>query len=405
MIVKVRLHGSRGHGIRSVTISARGEERVRSGHPWIYRATSPSATPAPGDIVVVRKQRAAADRSARRSTATDREIALRMLTRGDEPADVTLLARAASTTAIRFRESLGIDATAYRLVHGEADLLPSLIVDRYGDYLVVQALSQGVDRLLPELTQLLVETREADGDPGAQRPTRAAARRARAAGRGAARQRPRSDRRSRRARQLSWSIRIAGQKTGLFLDQRENRVAAARYARGRLLDAFSYNGGFALALAPTCTEVIAIDISEEAVARIAMNAARNGLANVAGARHERVRRVARARASRRAVRHHRARPTRVREEQGVGAEGAVRLQRDQPARAQAAEPRRVPGDLQLLLQRQRRRCLPMCVASAAVDAHAEVAVVEKRMQGRDHPVLITVPETYYLKCFILRKLA
>src|SRR5690606_38010542 len=71
-----------------------------------------------------------------------------------------------------------------------------------------------------------------------------------------------------------------GQKTGFFLDQRENRVAAARYARGRLLDTFSYNGGFALALAPQCSEVLAVDISEDAVARIRMNAGRNGLANV-----------------------------------------------------------------------------------------------------------------------------
>ena len=71
-----------------------------------------------------------------------------------------------------------------------------------------------------------------------------------------------------------------GQKTGLFLDQRENRVAAAKYARGRLLDAFSYNGGFALALAPHCDEVIAIDISEDAVARIRANADRNGVKNV-----------------------------------------------------------------------------------------------------------------------------
>jgi 23S rRNA (cytosine1962-C5)-methyltransferase len=75
-------------------------------------------------------------------------------------------------------------------------------------------------------------------------------------------------------------IRYRGQKTGLFLDQRENRVAAAQYARGRLLDTFSYNGGFALALAPQCDEVLAVDISEDAVARIRLNAERNGLSNV-----------------------------------------------------------------------------------------------------------------------------
>ena len=107
-----------------------------------------------------------------------------------------------------------------------------------------------------------------------------------------------------------------GQKTGLFLDQRENREAAARYARGRLLDAFSYNGGFALALAPRCESVLAVDISEDAVARIAANAARNGLTNVEARAmnvFDELRELERAG---RTVRHDRARPARLREEQG-----------------------------------------------------------------------------------------
>ena len=147
------------------------------------------------------------------------------------------------------------------------DLLPSLIVDRYGDYLVVQALSQGVDRLLPDITSLLVELATPAGI--------------------LARNDPRvrllegleqrvevlhgtvpDDDRGARGRGHVPGRSVRGQKTGLFLDQRENRVAAAAYARGRLLDAFSYNGGFALALAPKCSEVLAVDISEDAVARI-----------------------------------------------------------------------------------------------------------------------------------------
>ena len=177
-----------------------------------------------------------------------------MLTRGASRADSTLSA-ARLEQAIAFRETLGIDATAYRLVHGEADLLPSLIVDRYGDYLVVQALSQGIDRLLPDDHAAARRAAAAGGHPRAQRSARAAARRARAARRGAARRRARGDRGPRRARRRTQVDPWRGQKTGLFLDQRENRVAAARYARGRLLDAFSYNGGFALALAPHCDEV------------------------------------------------------------------------------------------------------------------------------------------------------
>jgi 23S rRNA (cytosine1962-C5)-methyltransferase len=164
-------------------------------------------------------------------------------------------------------------------VHGEADRLPSLIVDRYGDYLVAQALSQTVDRRLPEIVQALVEL---------VRPAGILAR---------------NDPRVRvleglpqRVEALHGSVpetievregavRYAvdpwrGQKTGLFLDQRENREAALRYAKGRLLDAFSYNGGFALALARKCESVLAVDISEDAVARIRENAARNGLSNV-----------------------------------------------------------------------------------------------------------------------------
>ena len=147
---------------------------------------------------------------------------------------------------------LEINATAYRLVHGEADLLPSLIVDRYDDYLVMQALSQGMDRLTPTLVRLLVELTGAKGVLA------------------------RNDPKVRMLEGLEQTVEVLygdvpetvacprppsptqvdpwrGQKTGLFLDQRENREAAARYAQGRLLDCFSYNGGFALALAARAT--------------------------------------------------------------------------------------------------------------------------------------------------------
>jgi 23S rRNA (cytosine1962-C5)-methyltransferase len=204
--------------------------------------------------------------------------------------------------------------------------------------------------------------------------------------------------------QVSYAVDLHhGQKTGLFLDQRENRLAAAQYARGRLLDAFSYNGGFALALAPKCEEVVAIDISDEAVARIRTNAERNGLANV------------------------RARAMNVFDELRELERRGERFDTivlDPPAFAKnkAALQKALSGYKEINLRAL--KLLPpggvlitcSCsynvtegdfadvLASAAVDAHAEVAVVEKRMQGRDHPVLLTVPETYYLKCFILRKL-
>jgi 23S rRNA (cytosine1962-C5)-methyltransferase len=206
------------------------------------------------------------------------EITIRMLTRGEARADTALLRRRLEA-AIAFRESLRIDASAYRLVHGEADLLPSLVIDRYGEYLVVQALSQGTDRWLPDITTILVELLKPAGILA------------------------RNDPRVRTLEGLEQAVAVLhgevppsvevheggvryavdlhhGQKTGLFLDQRENREAARRYARGRLLDTFSYNGGFALALAPVCEQVTAIDISETAVERIRSNAARNGVRNL-----------------------------------------------------------------------------------------------------------------------------
>src|SRR5437762_8701282 len=137
-----------------VMISSRGEERIASGHPWIYRADVADVRAEGGDIVLVRTPRGRP--LGRALYSSQSQIALRMLSLGEEPADEALIGRRIES-ARSYREMLRIDATAYRLVHGEADLLPSLIVDRYGDYLVVQALSRGVDRLLPEITKLLVE--------------------------------------------------------------------------------------------------------------------------------------------------------------------------------------------------------------------------------------------------------
>src|SRR5215210_4394156 len=136
----------------TVVISARGEERLAGGHPWIYRGDVRDVTATAGDRVVVKNARG---RVLGHALFSDRsQITIRMLTRGPvdaNPADDGLI-RKRIEAAIEFRSSLAIDATAYRLVHGEADLLPSLIVDRYGEYLVVQALSQGMDRLLPTIT-------------------------------------------------------------------------------------------------------------------------------------------------------------------------------------------------------------------------------------------------------------
>jgi 23S rRNA (cytosine1962-C5)-methyltransferase len=195
-----------------------------------------------------------------------------------------------------------------------------------------------------------------------------------------------------------------GQKTGLFLDQQENHAAAARYARGRALDAFSYLGGFALQMAPHCESVLAIDSSAPAVAAIRDAAVKNGITNVE-AREGNVFDELR--------------------ELEIAGEQFQTIVLDPPAfaRNRAAVERAVAGykeiNLRALKLLEPGGHLVTCSCSynvdeqlfhaileeAAIDARAVVSVVEKRMQARDHPVLIAVPETHYLKSLVLRKLA
>ena len=384
----------------TITVTPRGAERIRNGHFWVYRADVSRGEAASGAVVRVAGP---GGRFVARAFYSDRsQIALRILTRDDEPVDRRFW-RARLEQAIRFRDLLDIDATACRLVHGEGDLIPSLVVDRYGDYLALQALSQGTDRLLPDVAELLAELIAPAGI--------------------IARNDPRvrllegldqhvtvlqgtiPDAVTVREGKIEYDVDLRrGQKTGAFLDQRENRTAAARYVRGRTLDCFSYAGGFALQLAPRVDEVTALDISEDATAMLARNAARNRLSNV------------------------QARTTNVFDElrtlERMG-ETFDSIVLDPPAfaKSKAAIPKALSGYKEINLRALKLLApggfLITCSCSyhvneaafgevifdAALDARADVSVVEKRMQGRDHPVLLGMPETYYLKCFILRKLA
>jgi 23S rRNA (cytosine1962-C5)-methyltransferase len=389
--------------IPTIVISARGERRLDRGHPWIYRSDVADVRASGGDRVVVRGARG---RVLGHAMYSDRsQIAIRMLAYGSlehDPADDELIRRRIAA-AVAFRRSLSIDATAYRLVHGEADLLPSLIVDRYDEWLVIQTLSQGMDRLQPVVLSAL---------EGAVRPRGIVAR---------------NDPRARLLEGLERQVAVLagevpetvvvteggieyeadllhGQKTGLFLDQRENRAAAAFYAGGRVLDCFSYNGGFALWLARAgARETIAIDVSEEAVARVRRNAERNRVsidARVGNVFDE----------------------LREFEKNGERFDTVVL---DPPAFAKNKDalPRAVAGYKEINLRALKLLgpggTLVTCscsynvdeaqfaaiLAEAAADARVRVSIVEKRLQARDHPVLLGVPETSYLKCFILRTLA
>ena len=385
--------------IPTVTISSRGEERLRSGHPWIYRADVADVQAAGGDRVLVRGPRG---RPLGQALFSDRsQIAIRMLAYGDEAADDVLIRRRLES-AVAFRESLKIDATAYRLVHGEADLLPSLIVDRYGDYLVVQALSQGTDRLLPLVVRELEELVHPRGilarnDPRARLLEGLEQRVDVLAG-----EVPESVTVTESGIEYDVDLR-RGQKTGLFLDQRENRAAAALYARGRVLDCFSYNGGFALTLARGASETIAIDASEEAVARIRANAARNRVTVDArvGNVFDELRGLERLRERFDAIVLD---PPAFAKTKGAAAKAAAGYKEINLRALKLLN----PGGMLVTCScsyNVNEAAFAEIVYDAAVDAQVHVTVVEKRMQGRDHPVMLGVPETYYLKCFILRKLA
>jgi 23S rRNA (cytosine1962-C5)-methyltransferase len=368
----------------------------------VYRRDVADARAEPGDTVRVLGPRGRSLGYALFSSQS--EIAIRLLTR-DPDAERPGLDwwRARLASAMAYRAELGIDATAYRVVHGEADGMPSLIVDRYGDYLVVQTLSQGTDRLRPQIVTLLQDLLRPVGilarnDPrvreleGLDRKVELL-------------QGEVPERVTVREGTLEHEVDLwRGQKTGLFLDQRENREAAAAYTRGRALDCFSYHGGFALALARRADEVVALEISADAAARARENASRNGLSNVSVKTvnvFDELRELDRA------------------------DERFDTIVLDPPAFAKNR--RSVPAarggykeiNLRALKLLKPGGYLVTCSCSynvdealfgeilweAAVDARATVAVVEKRMQSRDHPVLIGVPETYYLKCFIVRKLA
>ncbi|MGH9455845.1 MAG: class I SAM-dependent rRNA methyltransferase [Terriglobia bacterium] len=383
----------------TVTISRRASDRILSGHPWIYRTDVEQADADSGAVVRLIDRRNRFWGQALYSSKS--QIAVRLLTREERPFDRDFLAARIAAAAAWRREVVG-DAQAYRLVASEGDRLPSLIIDRYGDSFVLQTLSQGTDRWKPLLVEILQEQfnartiierndvpvrlleglEELKGILAGEPVTEVVI--------------------DENGVKFHFDLR-GGQKTGGFLDQRENRAAACDYARGRALDCFCYAGGFALTMASRCESVLAVDSSAEALSQARRNQELNGIINLEW-------KEANCFDFLKAADHEGQRfdtvildpPAFARQRSNV--ESALRGYKELNLRAlKILNPggRLVTCSCSFHVS---EADLLEAVASAALDAHREVVVVERRTQSRDHPILLTVPETHYLKCLVLRVL-
>src|SRR2546428_3961414 len=260
-----------------IVIRKRGAERIRRGHLWVYRSDVLNDKDVqPGSIVAVRDERRHVLGKAFFSSKS--QISLRLLSRSDVPIDEQFFHKRFAA-ADELRERLATDPLLSRRIYAEGDLLPGLIVDRYGEHLVVQSLIQATDRLQPLVTRILMERYESRSilfrNDSRVRELEGLELKQEVAGEPI----PDTVVVTEDGRKIAVSL-AAGQKTGSYLDQRDNHRAARRYARGRALDAFSYAGGFAVQIADVCERVEAVDISAEAVSLARSNADRNGLTNV-----------------------------------------------------------------------------------------------------------------------------
>lgn len=383
-----------------VRVNRKGADRIDSGHPWIFASDviSHGGASAGAAVRVVDPKGHNLGTAHYSSTS---QITLRLLSRRVEPVDGTFL-RERLSAALRYRVRFVQGSNAYRLVHAEGDLLPGLIVDRYGDWLVLQLLDQGMDRMKDEVTAALTDLLKPQGIVA------------------------RNDVAIRAKENLTQETvvlfgevpeRVAiamnglklqadlleGQKTGVFLDQRENYLAVRRYGHGRALDCFTATGGFALHLASVCETVEAVDSSASALAALEVNAAANAIQNVVG-RQANVLEYLPAQVSA-----HRTfdivvidPPAFTKSRSAL--EGAARGYKEINLRA-----------LRLL---QSGGILVSCscshhmseahllevIAAAALDCGKTLRVLERRTQSQDHPILLTVPETHYLKCLIFEVL-
>ncbi|WP_338864384.1 class I SAM-dependent rRNA methyltransferase [Myxococcus stipitatus] len=387
-------------GVPQVSLLRRGVERWQAGHPWIYRADL-NGDPGleGGEVVRVTDGRGWFIGKAFYSRHS--KISLRWLSYDDVAVDADFF-RQKLQSAQDLRQRALPGETTYRLIHGEADGIPGLVVDRYGDYLSVQFLVPATEQRKALLTDLLEEQFKPRGivnrsDVGVRNLEGLTPEKGLLRG------------------QLPGPVSfdeglvrvradlLEGQKTGAFLDQRENHVMAAQYAHGEALDCFSYVGGFALQLATRATSVTAVEISEQASAQLRDNAAANKLSNV---------NVVVANAFdflRDAVDEGRKfdtivldPPSFAKNKDAIAA--AVRGYKEINLRAMQLLR---PGGILITASctyHVDEQSFEDMLASAAADARRRLQIVERRGAGKDHPVLLNLRETRYLKCFVLRVL-
>jgi 23S rRNA (cytosine1962-C5)-methyltransferase len=378
-------------------VGARGAARWQRGHPWIFRSDVQQPPDAAAGVVKVTEANGRPLGSALWSPAS--EISLRLLERDAQvTVDAAWWAQAIERAVAR-RHGLSASTNAFRLVHAEGDGLPSLVVDRYDRWLVVQLLSAGLEQCRDDIVAALLQSTGADGILA------------------------RNDAPARGKEGLVRSVEVlhgtvpdeikvregdvhymaaprSGQKTGAFLDQRENRLRIGELARGRALDCFSYHGSFALHLARHADTVIALDSSAEALARARENASLNGYSNIEFVEADafvdlRERERRRERFDTIVVDP----PAFAKSKSALG--GAIRGYHEINLRAMRLL---APGGLMFTascsFHLTRPRFLEM-LEHAAEDSGRRIVLRALYGQSGDHPELLTVPETGYLKGALL----
>jgi 23S rRNA (cytosine1962-C5)-methyltransferase len=400
-----------------VKVSPRGAARLKSGHVWVYRSDIVSAEGVPpGSLVTVSDQRGKSLGTALYSSSS--QIAIRLISRDmisretsshDPIASFPALLRERIAAAIAYREQIVRDTNAYRVIFSEADFLPGLIVDHYNDILSLQILTQGMDAtpvretVLAKLTEFVkpesiverVDPRVRELESLPLRPS------------GLLQGEKTSTNFTMNAVQFHFDA-LEGQKTGAFLDQRENYAAAAQYAHGEALDVFCYQGGFALHIAPRCSQVTGVDSSRPALEVADQNAALNrdawdgnGLVNfdiewIEANAFDLLKDYAAA--NRRYDTIVLDPPAFAKTKRDL--DPAMRGYKELNLRAlKMLRPGGILVTCSCSYHVSQSVFLEM-LANAALDANRTLRLIEVRTQAKDHPILLNVPETSYLKCVI-----